>query len=221
MTIYKLTVIGDSAVGKTALLTRMIKDTYNNYQSSSTIGASFNTLNISKKLTFHIWDTAGQERFKSLVPMYLRGSDVVLIVYDIDNEDSLYNAYTLWFKYLNETLEVDEQPIIYLVANKIDKHKDYNSDTISRLSFVEKEEKIRLTNFLSEDGKEEAYKIKARYWEASAKTGYGVNELLNDIIENVNKYTPNKHVKDKFVKDKLVDKLGTEGNFFSRLFGCT
>lgn len=34
-------------------------------------------------IAFQIWDTAGQERFKSLVPMYVRGAHIALIVYDV------------------------------------------------------------------------------------------------------------------------------------------
>jgi len=32
---------------------------------------------------FEIWDTAGQERFHSLAPMYYRGSQAAIIVYDV------------------------------------------------------------------------------------------------------------------------------------------
>jgi len=36
-----------------------------------------------------IWDTAGQERFRSLLKMYYQGSDAVLLVFDLTNENSL------------------------------------------------------------------------------------------------------------------------------------
>ena len=34
---------------------------------------------------FEIWDTAGQERYHSLAPMYYRGSQAAIVVYDITN----------------------------------------------------------------------------------------------------------------------------------------
>lgn len=34
---------------------------------------------------FEIWDTAGQERYHSLAPMYYRGAQAAIVVYDIQN----------------------------------------------------------------------------------------------------------------------------------------
>ena len=37
---------------------------------------------------FEIWDTAGQGRYYSLPPMYYRGDDAAIMVYDITNQIS-------------------------------------------------------------------------------------------------------------------------------------
>ena len=39
---------------------------------------------------FEIWDTAGQERYHSLAPMYYRGAQAAIVVYDITNEASWF-----------------------------------------------------------------------------------------------------------------------------------
>lgn len=51
--------------------------------------ASFNTKLLEtngEHIKFNIWDTAGQERYRSLIPMYLRGAAIAIIVYDITNK---------------------------------------------------------------------------------------------------------------------------------------
>jgi Ras-related protein Rab-5C len=44
-------------------------------------------------------DTAGQERYHSLAPMYYRGAQAAIVVYDIQNQDSFVRAQT-WVKEL-------------------------------------------------------------------------------------------------------------------------
>lgn len=45
--------------------------------------SGLNRFDISKY--FEIWDTAGQERFHSLAPMYYRGAQAAIVVFDITN----------------------------------------------------------------------------------------------------------------------------------------
>lgn len=63
--VFKIVVIGDSAVGKTQLLGRFTREEFR-FDSKSTIGVEFQTrtLSIQNKLVkAQIWDTAGQERY--------------------------------------------------------------------------------------------------------------------------------------------------------------
>lgn len=48
---------------------------------------------------FEIWDTAGQERYHSLAPMYYRGAQAAIVVYDITNADTFERAKA-WVKEL-------------------------------------------------------------------------------------------------------------------------
>lgn len=66
--VFKVVVIGDSAVGKTQILSRFTKNEFC-FDSKSTIGVEFQTrtVNIKDKIIkAQIWDTAGQERSLSL-----------------------------------------------------------------------------------------------------------------------------------------------------------
>lgn len=65
--VFKVVVIGDSAVGKTQILSRFTKNEFC-FDSKSTIGVEFQTRTVtikSKVIKAQIWDTAGQERFSS------------------------------------------------------------------------------------------------------------------------------------------------------------
>lgn len=85
---FKIVLLGDSNVGKSSIVLRVCKDEYKEFQEN-TIGAAFmtKTLEIDRNtIKFEIWDTAGQERYHSLTPMYYRGCNGALIVFDITSD---------------------------------------------------------------------------------------------------------------------------------------
>jgi len=74
----KCVTVGISGAGKTSLVTRMFRNAFSAFEEA-TIGASF--LSVRRgETTLDMWDTAGQERYGTLLPMYLRGTDVALII---------------------------------------------------------------------------------------------------------------------------------------------
>ncbi|EMD42925.1 small GTPase Rab5, putative [Entamoeba histolytica KU27] len=85
---FKIVLLGDSSVGKSSIVLRVCKDEYKEFQEN-TIGAAFLTKTLivdGETIKFEIWDTAGQERYHSLTPMYYRGSNAALVVYDITSD---------------------------------------------------------------------------------------------------------------------------------------
>lgn len=98
---FKLVLLGDTAVGKSCLVVRFVRDEFFEFQEP-TIGAAFLTQTVAlddATVKFEIWDTAGQERYRSLAPMYYRGAAAAIIVYDITNPDSFEGAKS-WVKEL-------------------------------------------------------------------------------------------------------------------------
>jgi len=114
----KLVLLGETAVGKSSLVLRFVR--HNFHESEPTIGAAFMTQMINldnTKVKFDIWDTAGQERYHSLAPMYYRGSQAAIVVYDITNKDTFVRAKS-WVRELKS--QADPKIVIALAGNKCD-----------------------------------------------------------------------------------------------------
>jgi small GTP-binding protein len=83
--LFKVILVGDSGVGKTALVTRFLNHTFLE-SSAGTVGVEFRTgvMEIDGRVVkIQIWDTAGQERYRSLITSYYRGTACAFIVYDV------------------------------------------------------------------------------------------------------------------------------------------
>ena len=93
----KVVVVGDSGVGKTALLLRFVCDTYEECMSG-TIGGTFLAKCIdvdNTMINLKIWDTAGQERFRSIIRMYYRGAAAAVLCCDLGDARS-FNNIQMW-----------------------------------------------------------------------------------------------------------------------------
>ncbi|XP_015059089.1 ras-related protein RABA5a [Solanum pennellii] len=117
--LFKIVLIGDSAVGKSNLLARFARDEF--YPNSkSTIGVEFQTQKLDingKEVKAQIWDTAGQERFRAVTSAYYRGAVGALLVYDISRRLTFENIG----RWLNELqTHSDMNVVTILVGNKSD-----------------------------------------------------------------------------------------------------
>jgi small GTP-binding protein len=99
----KLVLLGNSAAGKTCIVQRMVNNMFN-INNSLTIGAAYTIYSVETNIKIEIWDTAGQERFHSLLPLYARGAEIIIVVIDI--EKNIDEQFLKWNKYIqeNETL---------------------------------------------------------------------------------------------------------------------
>eukprot|EP01111_Echinosteliopsis_oligospora_P014729 TRINITY_DN561_c0_g1_i2.p2 TRINITY_DN561_c0_g1~~TRINITY_DN561_c0_g1_i2.p2 ORF type:complete len:212 (-),score=69.65 TRINITY_DN561_c0_g1_i2:1732-2367(-) len=163
---FKLVLLGESAVGKSSLVLRFVKGQFLDYQES-TIGAAFLTQTVCLNDTtvkFEIWDTAGQERYHSLAPMYYRGAQAAIVVYDITSYDSFDRAKK-WVKELQR--QGNPNIVIALAGNKVD---------LASKRTVEIEE---AQSYSDENG--------VLFMETSAKTAANVNELFVAIAKKLPK----------------------------------
>ena len=99
----KFVMLGNSTVGKTSLVNRCLVNRFLPY-TETTIGASFNTKGIdidNNKVRMDIWDTAGQERYRSLIPLYYRNADCILLCIDLSNEINFEDDIEWWLNEVN------------------------------------------------------------------------------------------------------------------------
>ncbi|KZV69747.1 ras-domain-containing protein [Peniophora sp. CONT] len=167
---YKLVLLGESAVGKSSLVLRFVKDQFDDYRES-TIGAAFLTQTVSlddgTTVKFEIWDTAGQERYKSLAPMYYRNANCAVVVYDITQAASLEKARN-WIRELQR--QADPSIVIALCGNKAD---------LAARRQVSQEEAQK---YADEEG--------LMWTETSAKTGEGVADIFTAIAKKLPTLSP-------------------------------
>lgn len=117
----KVVLIGDSSVGKSAIVYRFINNSLL-ADSKATVGISFFKQTLHDQATgqqypLQIWDTAGQEKFQSVTTHHYRAADGALLVFDISNERSFQNLG----KWLNELRDnTDPNVVVALVGTKAD-----------------------------------------------------------------------------------------------------
>lgn len=71
---FKVIILGDASVGKSSVLTRLTKNTFDE-QMEATIGVEFgfSCMKIEDSfLKLQIWDTAGQESFRSITKIFYK-----------------------------------------------------------------------------------------------------------------------------------------------------
>ncbi|KAI3794893.1 hypothetical protein L1987_37534 [Smallanthus sonchifolius] len=117
--LFKVVIIGDSAVGKSNLLSRYARNEFNMH-SKATIGVEFQTQTMEingKEVKAQIWDTAGQERFRAVTSAYYRGAVGALVVYDI-SRTTTFDSVSRWLQELQT--HSDTTVARMLVGNKCD-----------------------------------------------------------------------------------------------------
>ncbi|XP_035691800.1 ras-related protein Rab-34-like isoform X1 [Branchiostoma floridae] len=158
--ICKAIVIGDVAVGKTCLVNRFCKDTFDR-DYKATIGVDFEVERfdiLNTPFNLQVWDTAGQERFQCIAAAYYRGAHVIIVTFDLLDIKTLEHTQSWLEAAMLENTE--NHPLIFLVGTK----KDLCSKAVY--------EKVE------EDAVRTAKELGAEFWGVSSKTGEGVKDFF-------------------------------------------
>ena len=137
-----------------------------------TIGVDFKVKTIEigdKKVKMQIWDTAGQERFRNVVSTYFRGSNGILLIYDITSRDSFKNLES-WLIEIEK--HASDNVLKILIGNKNDLEND-------RVISVEEGQ-----NFANRNG--------MQFIETSAKMDTNVSEAFQTLGKLMLEFNSNK-----------------------------
>lgn len=159
----KVVFCGTAAVGKTTIFNRILNREVEGERQATT-GAAFASTNVTvagKEIQLNLWDTAGQEEYRSLVNIYLRGTSIALIVFDLTVHETFDNLVD-WYDELIENCGFNNPTVIF-VGNKSDL----------------KEERVvsqaEIHNFVSS--------LNGDYFEVSGLIGTNVDNLYRRICE--------------------------------------
>ena len=159
----KVVLVGESAVGKTCIISRFISGAFDS-NVSSTNGASYASKNVQydklgKNLLLDVWDTAGQEKYRALTKFFYKDAKVAILVYDITRYDTFKSIKEFWYEQVKEN--GPKNIVIGIAGNKCD--------------LYEKEE------VNENEAREFAASIGAIFALTSAQNNSGINELFRDV----------------------------------------
>ena len=185
--LYKIIIIGDASVGKTALLSKYLKGVFPK-SPLSTIATEFATKIIQIKeggyIKAQIWDTAGEEKYKSITYHHYKKSVGGLIVYDITKKLTFENVKN-WYNDL--ITKAEKGCIIALVGNKLD--------------LVERNGGNR--EVLKEEAQAYAEDNHMLFYETSAYNGTNINHIFEDLMQTI--YTERRKIPDFRERDNELD----------------
>ncbi|MFW9263406.1 metallophosphoesterase [Nostoc sp. CALU 546] len=165
----KAVLLGESGVGKSGLGIRLAEKEFR--KTESTHGAQFwqfpvaqksildeNQENINAELT--LWDLAGQPDYHLVHQLFLDDTDVALLLFDCSNTAEPFRGIPYWAKVLKKIAPTNA--LKYLISARCD---------VSPVTVDQRE----INQFIGEYGLD-------GYFRSSAKTGEGVEQLLQQII---------------------------------------
>ena len=177
----KIIILGETGVGKTSLINRYVNNEFN-IDSEVTIGSSSSVkvvkrLNINYRLS--IWDTSGQEKYHSVTNLFIKGSNIVILIYSIDSRDS-FERLNFWYSAMKDNLD-KKNYILAIVGNKSD---------LKNMAVVSEEE-----------GRQFAMERKALFKLVSAKDDpYSVNKLFDLLIDELGQINFESRTESYFIK---------------------
>lgn len=165
----KCVLVGDSAVGKTALLVRFTSETFpDNYKPTVFDNTGVEVYMDGVQISLGLWDTAGNDNFKQIRPRSYQHADVVLICYSVANPNTLASVQHKWIDEVREYLP--KVPVL-VVATQTDQRET----GVHRGSCIS-----------AAEGRRVAREVQAKgYLECSSLSNRGVQQVFEHAVRTV------------------------------------
>ena len=181
----KLIFVGHGKVGKTSLINQYINKTFTEGYVMTVGGdKTLKKLNVrGRDLNIEICDTAGQKEYRAVNKIFMKNTDIALIVYDITNRKS-FEELNNWIKGVKE-INNNQNVIFGIAANKSDL---YEQKVINK-----------------KEGEEFAKNNKALFFETSAKDYDSVENVFIKLTEEYLKKEEEKKRELELIQKKIDD----------------
>ena len=186
---FNVSILGETKVGKTNMASVLTGQGFKS-EILSTIGIdnfADKAVFDNTEYTFKIFDTAGQERYQKVVAdSTIKIADGFLMVFSVDKAETL-KKINYWLNFIDEHTNLKEKALL-LVGNKID---------------------LPNREVTNEEGFNFAKERNMKYFETSAKTGFGIREAFHHLYKDIyDLYTiiDNKNEGDKNQTENIVIK---------------
>ncbi|CAH8530619.1 unnamed protein product [Schistosoma bovis] len=168
--LYKIVVVGDGGVGKSALTIQYFQRMFLEEHDPTIEDSYIQNAEIDNELCMlYVLDTAGQEEFSAMREQYMRIGQGFIIVYSVTDPQS-FEEVQRFHKEISRCKDCGSYPMI-LAANKID---------LSQQRQVSEEEGKRLATYLQ-----------VPYIETSAKDPpVNVDKMFHDMVRIIRKLPP-------------------------------
>jgi small GTP-binding protein len=164
MTEVKVCFLGVPAVGKTAIINRLTKDTFGETGPSLSLDLIKHKIEKeNQKINITFWDCPGDIRFRSTFSFNYKTADIIFLVFSLTEKESfdeIDQAYVQISDYAPEHCRW------ILIGNKADLQKERE---VEPESVRQQSERMKAFNYL----------------ELSAKTGVGMSDLFDSLYRAV------------------------------------
>ncbi|KAK4470406.1 hypothetical protein MN116_005963 [Schistosoma mekongi] len=163
--VFKVAMIGTGGVGKSALTLQFMYDEFVEDYEPTKADSYRKTFYVDgEQIQLDILDTAGQERYSGVSDTYIRSSDGFLLVYSVDDEESV-TSLNEFYEHIVRVKNDDQVPLI-VVANKCDLAGPHSKKC-------------------TDEGTNFAMHYKVQHVQTSAKTCFNVEKIFTEICREI------------------------------------